>query len=517
MQTLSQLWTSREPSTGLDRNHGWRPALPTTPVTRTLVVVGLLAPVLFGIAIACIRFRNHGIAANWHSDQHPWEFETTNQRELDHLQAADFLSKVNFYEDGQGMILPVSVTKRRLTSQFGLQAVADESGLIPRQNGLYGIQEHEIGSANVLVLGCGACHIGKAAGRVIPGLGLKTIDLFGLAQSTFEQVSSATAADAMVRAHDADWLRAKAAGRKAYRRLAHRTEYDSGTAGVINQFFALEMAIEELGLPPFEKPLIAPVKVPSFWGYGAKRQVGVFSDGFLKGNPPGSAGIPLFIGNYRLSQFEKSMGVYEEAERQFEQLLPPRYPFEINCDLARQGRSIFVNECVHCHSDHQRDQDQLPIFTQPAFIALDAVGTDAARADVYDDYVRDRVTDSSFATYLQTTDLRGGYLAPNLWGIWSRFPYLHNGSVANIADLLTTPAERPRYINVRDIGEESRFDPTRLGATPTNVRQHHSSIAHRSRWIYDTERAGLSNQGHDFGTDRSSSDKAALIEYLKTL
>lgn len=509
-QSIFNSKLAKKPGT-IDRSWTWRPS------NLKQISIGILVMVSAGASAVgwsksqtTDSFATKGL-------QHPWLFEPSNEREVEHLEAADFLSELNFYEDGHGLVLPTSVTKERLTSTFGLEAVSKISGLIPRENGLMGVQEESLGSTKVLVFGCGACHIGKAAGRVIPGLGIKTADLFGLAQSTYSQVNSADMADSLIHSNNPDWRRAREGGRKAYARLAHRTDYDSGTAGVINQFFALEMAIEELGLPPFKKTLYAPVKVPSFWGYGPKREVGVFSDGFLKGSPAGSAGIPLFIGNYKLDLFQKNMDTYEAAERQFEKLLPPSYPFEVNKSLANRGQRIFMNNCVQCHGEHQRDQDNLPVFTRPKFISLEEVGTDESRANVYDDDVRERIANSSFGPFLQTTDLRGGYIAPNLWGIWSRFPYLHNGSVANIADLLTEPSQRPKYIDIRDIGEEYRFDKTRLGATPTDANRAQLRLKMRDRWVYSTLRKGLSNKGHDFGTNLAPEEKSALIEYLKTL
>ena len=358
-------------------------------LSRQFLMFGCLV-ILVSLAASSIR-QSLGLSKDASTVEelaHPWDFEPSNQRELEHLEAADFLSELNFFEEGHGLLLPTSVTPERLTSTFGLDAVSEMSGLIPRRNGLIGVQEESVGSTRVLVFGCGACHIGKAAGRIIPGLGIKTADLFGLAKSTYRQVHSANVADSLLHSDDPDWQKASEGGQKAYARLAHRTDYDAGTAGVINQFFALEMAIEELGLKPFEKPLYAPVKVPSFWGYGPKREVGVFSDGFLKGSPAGSAGIPLFIGNYSVDLFKKNMDTYEAAEQEFEKLLPPNYPFEVDQALANHGKKVFVNECVRCHGEHNRDQDQLPIFTRPQFISLEEVGTDENRANLYHDEVR---------------------------------------------------------------------------------------------------------------------------------
>ena len=110
------------------------------------------------------------------------------------------------------------------------------------------------------------------------------------------------------------------------------------------------------------------------------------------------------------------------------------------------GETVFNNNCVQCHGQHDRDHDDLPIYVAPQFIGLDEVGTDEVRAKVYDDEVRQRVSESPLASYIQPTENREGYIAPNLWGVWSRFPYLHNGSVANMEDLLTPP-EKPTNLH----------------------------------------------------------------------
>lgn len=448
---------------------------------------------------------------------YPWVSESSNKRERDHQQAAKFLAEVNFFEDGHGLVLPPSVTQERLKTTFGVEQLAEVSGLIHDDGKLYGLTEEKIGSVNVLVAGCAACHIGKAAGMVIPGLGNKSFDLFGLALATQQQIESVSKIDAAVNTGNKDWERAHQAGLKSFTNLVSHPEYDSGTAGAITQYFAAEMAFKQLGLKPFEKPAYAPAKAPILWGYGPKRKVGVFADGSLKGKPAGAAGVPLFIGNYSAEKFEKNIDAFEAAEQQFEKLLPPRYPFYADRSLADRGENIFNDQCLHCHGEHRRDQNDLPIYIEPQFIDLSEVGTDALRAKVYDDEMRKRVADSPLGDYIQPTDNRDGYIAPNLWGVWARFPYLHNGSVANLMDLLTTPEDRPNYIDMVEIGERHRFDSKRLGATPTDPSRVWTRVQNNDRWIFDTSRPGLGNGGHDFGTDLDLKDKLALIEYLKTL
>src|SRR5258707_8304715 len=66
---------------------------------------------------------------------------------------------------------------------------------------------------------------------------------------------------------------------------------------------------------------------------------------------------------------------------------------------------------------------------------------------------------------MRAQEERRGYFAPRLVGIWSRFPYLHNGSVPNLAALLESPELRPRAFSLSDAGDERRFDPVAVGLT----------------------------------------------------
>ena len=97
------------------------------------------------------------------------------------------------------------------------------------------------------------------------------------------------------------------------------------------------------------------------------------------------------------------------------------------------------------------------------------------------------------------------YRARPLNGFWATAPYLHNGSVPDLVELLKPAAERPATFYVGNW----EFDPERLGfewASPFP-----------GAFAFDTSLPGNSNAGHDYGTDLSAEDQRALIEYLKTL
>jgi hypothetical protein len=90
-------------------------------------------------------------------------------------------------------------------------------------------------------------------------------------------------------------------------------------------------------------------------------------------------------------------------------------------------------------------------------------------------------------------------------GIWATAPYLHNGSVPDMVELLKPPAERPTKFYVGNW----EFDPERLGFDWQSPSPN--------TFEFDTSKTGNSNSGHDYGTGLDDQDRLALIEYLKTL
>jgi hypothetical protein len=111
--------------------------------------------------------------------------------------------------------------------------------------------------------------------------------------------------------------------------------------------------------------------------------------------------------------------------------------------------------------------------------------------------------------------LGNSYLAPPLDGIWANAPYLHNGSVPTMWDLLT-PQARPTVWRRTDAG----YDETKLGleVTPYDKLPADATAPEQKRQYYQTSLHGLGNQGHRYPLQGlSDQEKRALIEYLKTL
>lgn len=103
------------------------------------------------------------------------------------------------------------------------------------------------------------------------------------------------------------------------------------------------------------------------------------------------------------------------------------------------------------------------------------------------------------------------YKARPLNGIWATAPYLHNGSVANLDDLLRPAVDRAVSFN-----ESSReFDPVKVGFATGDAE-----VATSLFKVKDDEGhliPGNSNQGHEYGTGLSEAERRQLLEYLKSL
>lgn len=96
------------------------------------------------------------------------------------------------------------------------------------------------------------------------------------------------------------------------------------------------------------------------------------------------------------------------------------------------------------------------------------------------------------------------YKARPLDGIWATAPFLHNGSVPNLYEMLLPAAKRSSQFSVGS----TEFDPKKVG---------YVSNPSPGAYTFDTSLPGNANSGHEFATDLSEDDRWALIEFLKTL
>ena len=205
-----------------------------------------------------------------------------------------------------------------------------------------------------------------------------------------------------------------------------------------------------------------------------------------------------------------------ELEVLTRKLKAPVWPAEILGGIdkgkAKIGEQIFDASCADCHRNR--------------LFPLTATGTDPNRANsfglpvgkktpfptaikpILDGLKMRAFADDNISSTVQATmdapnvvwRATGQYLARPLHAVWATSPYLHNGSVPTLWDLLH-PDRRPAKFAVGS----HEYDPVKLGYVTT------------SGWMFDTSQPGNSNTGHIYGANLTEDQKLALLEYLKTI
>lgn len=179
----------------------------------------------------------------------------------------------------------------------------------------------------------------------------------------------------------------------------------------------------------------------------------------------------------------------------------PSYPFAIDRAKADAGAQLFTSLCADCHASDRTGR----------IVPVAEIGTDRERMDTWNERAAaeaNRVVDDMGIERKGLVEApMSGYVAQFLDGIWLRAPYLHNGSVPTLYDMLLPPAQRPktfyRGYNV--------YDPVKVGFVTSGPEAEHAGTLH------DTRQRANSAAGHDFGTALDDAQRWQLVEYLKTL
>jgi hypothetical protein len=112
-----------------------------------------------------------------------------------------------------------------------------------------------------------------------------------------------------------------------------------------------------------------------------------------------------------------------------------------------------------------------------------------------------------------------GYTSRPLNGIWATAPYLHNGSVASLYELLLPPSER----RISFVVGSREFDPLNVGVVVGNgetaeIVQSGNRFTFNARDENNVPIDGNSNEGHDYDNKSlTREERMAIIEYLKSL
>lgn len=175
---------------------------------------------------------------------------------------------------------------------------------------------------------------------------------------------------------------------------------------------------------------------------------------------------------------------------------PQTWPGRLDAGQVVAGGAVYARACASCHGDYGPDGrlTRFPNWTGP-------YDTDPARAQAFDAALATAVNRSG--AYRAAVEARAGrgYAAPPLTGLWQSAPYLHNGSVPTLRQLMLL---EPKAATFRIGGHDLDMAAVGVGAGGRTVR--------------DTRQPGLGNQGHaqEFAA-LPRADREALLEYLKTL
>lgn len=238
-------------------------------------------------------------------------------------------------------------------------------------------------------------------------------------------------------------------------------------------------------------------------------------------------------------------------QRKFYKLSSPQWPVDVagklDKKLVEHGGIIYQQQCLQCHSlvDSMDAKRKLSAVTVPAH----EVGTDmlmvknfsegavktgelqgkhfalwfgkkfeaeATRLDVVMHTTAGALLhhpwDSLCAVVQEFAVNKVSHLNPDIQyykarpinGIWASAPYLHNGSVPTVYDLLLPTAQRPKQFFVGN----RELDRVRVGNQIMEVD---------GASLFDTALPGNSNVGHEYGTQLNEQDRMALLEYIKSL
>lgn len=368
---------------------------------------------------------------------------------------------------------------------------------------------------------CLVCHTAEIDGVAYLGAGTKTFDDFWLGEA-LKRLTSEPWRGWLARG-SADYAAAADANRIL--NSHHHDKIDSLTRARSTAFAAshveMYMRSHNSTMPAVNDVGRGDVKTPPLWHTAAKIPVKRwYTDGSFHGP------FPLMASSMELEKdrsFDALVQVVvpaikDEFASVIRHLRPPRYPYEIDRALAERGRELFYSRdlgCSHCHGvyDSRGNVDWPGVHTD--------TGTDRSRIDVVSDQFIDAFNRSPLATDGALRKSRG-YAATPLTGVWANYPYLHNGSVPTLHDLLGPASERPKIFEVM---AARKLDRVRIGQ-PLYLDPDDAQLgeAELIRWFgddrnwFNTARPGSANVGHDFWRRiRTDANRHALIEYLKTL
>ena len=274
-----------------------------------------------------------------------------------------------------------------------------------------------------------------------------------------------------------------------------------------------------------------PVNTPHIWDYKYQKLI------FLAGNTNSMLERNLAQGIALLTDFNWDTYETTISIKQLDKLSKISYKIEppiwnesilgyIDLDKAKKGKILYQENCLSCHKGEQSQQTGSIEFNYLS------VGTDETYLDAQKESFYGSTLFDSLAVFVRQVKYKAasregidslaefeegrlpvlwqgprnnGFEAKPLYGIWATPPYLHNGSIPSIRDLLKKSEDRPKRFYIGNL----EYDTNDLGYKQSEVP--FSTLVE----IDCVKCKGNSNKGHEFGTSLSSIEKDQLIEFLK--
>lgn len=282
------------------------------------------------------------------------------------------------------------------------------------------------------------------------------------------------------------------------------------------------------GVDNYEPPT-SPVSYPYIWGIA---WFGMFhydgnTNSFMERNTGQALGLGAIFNRDTWESTVRPRDLHT-LEGYARKLNGPAWPFgAIDSAKATRGAELYQEHCATCHATERTSEstkdftwdeiktDQLRLINvakkvenQPYYTKLDT----ALKAIKKQAYIDNHISPEEAAdfeghvqeVFKQTDKL----IARPLVSVWASPPFLHNGSVPRLYDLLLTKQQRPPqfYLGHRE------YDPEKLGYVLNTSEGDAEAL-----FLFDTTKLGNDNGGHEFGTDLSEADRMALLEYLKSI
>ncbi len=380
-----------------------------------------------------------------------------------------------------------------------------------------------------VALNCGACHVGRvrdAAGadpRILIGMPANTVDIGAFERFLFqcaaderftpEQILAAIDADPEIRLGPLDRVRLRYVEiyrtRELLLRLRQRfgfiEEHPQTGPGRVDTITSTKALLDlDLG-DRYERP-VGTVDFAAVWLQDKKAGMNLYWDGSNDSMEERHLLGAIHTGAVGHTDIES----VERIRMALGTEQPPGYPYGFEAGRGQTGAVLYSQYCAECHG---RDGREFRVGGDVGLVTpLPQIGTDPDRVLVYTEEVAEgqRRLMPTTSVRLKRFKKTDGYANVPLDGLWLRAPYLHNGSVPTLRDLLEPAYRRPPVFYRGD----DVYDPENVGFV-SDVPERDG----RRLFAFYTGLPGNSNSGHEgrrYGTDLSPNEKAALVEFLKS-